>query len=144
MIGEFLYSLSAMEAASAPVLQRYRERVTLSAAAVTVEAIGTPVPADKFCLVLCCTAETVDGAGQTTSRLVVAINDEPRTFSCIVAHSFGSSANGSFLASQFSSVLVGPGERLVAAATFSSGVNPNQVTLDATGLYIPKGNLQLR
>lgn len=144
MIADFLYALSEMEAASAPVLQRYRERFTLSAAAVQVTAVGTPVPRDKFCVVLCVTAETVPGAAQTDVSLVVAINDETNTFSTRIAYAFGSSTVGAFLASQFDYVLLAPGERLVAAAEFSAGANPNQVSCDAIGLYIPKGNLQLR
>lgn len=143
MIADFLYALSEMEAASAPVLQRYRERFTLSAAAAQVTAVGTPVPRDKFCVVLCVTAEATEGAGETVNGMVVAINDETNTFSTRIA--YASLIGTARLTSTFNFVLLAPGERLVCSGEFSpGGPSANQVSCDAIGLYIPKGNLQLR
>lgn len=148
MLGGFLYSLTAKDAISAPVLQRQLERaIGTAVAAPTVTVQSQPTPGDKVCYISNMTFQGQPGAAQTCQRLTATVidssgatiavlcvfNPNPAIAAAInVGHSFACD------------LLLFPGELVQLAGTFNAGAAANQVFLDLHKIHIPKGNLQLR
>lgn len=145
MIGEFLYALTGKEANTQPVLQRVLRRAITTIAATTATANLEPVPLELCWHVTHLNVLAGAGAAQTCSSWRVEIEDENGNFLAEVWRSIPDAAavQSRGDARQVDFILM-PRERLVVDGFFSAGANPNTVSLDAFGVFMPRGNLQLR
>jgi len=145
MLGEFLYGLTQKDAITQPVLQRRIEFTFASTAALLVSVQGPIVPQDKAFLVQHVTVSANAGAGQLTVDTSVSILDSV-SGATVVAVIPPTPQTASRLSGQAMQVefLLMPGERLQAAGDFNLAGVANGVGLHVIGIYLPKGNLQLR
>jgi len=145
MLGEFLYGLTPKDAITQPVLQRRLEFTFASAAALLVSAQGPIVPQDKVFLVQHIAVSANAGAGQLTVDTSVSVVDSV-SGATVVAVIPPTPQTASRLSGQAVQVefLLMPGERLQAAGDFNLAGVANGLGLHVIGLYLPKGNLQLR
>lgn len=141
MIGDFLYLLSDMEARSAPVLQRFMNFVQFSDAAVVVDADSPAVPADKYLLLQNVVGVPTPGGAQTIVQSHLLIIDAIGTTLLILDRS---PAGVGQLRLNGNQVLLAPGERIRFTSQFSAGAVANTCSVHVIGIFLPKGNLQLR
>lgn len=145
MIGDLLYQLSLMEERSAPVLQRLSFRVSQTQSAVTVNANSPNIPADKAFLLLSAAALITAGAGQTVSFMTITYLDQQFVNSTRLSIKTPAAPQAvDSIQLSVAPVLLMPNELVSCSATFNAAANPNNVTLDVSGILLPKGNLQLR
>lgn len=144
-LGDFLYALNLKEARTQPVLQRVLRRQQVTLANTTVTANLDPVPLELIWHVTHLNVNQIAGAAQTASSFRVEIEDENGNFLATVWTSTpDAAAVQSRSAAQPVSFYLMPRERLVVDGFFSAGANPNTIALDAFGLFMPRGTLQLR
>lgn len=143
MLGDFLYRLTDKDAISQPVLQRGLLSGGGNVAAVNVDVLLGPIPADRVFQCTNLSAIGIGGGAQTLGRLdwvifdglnalVNAANWSPNP----PINTWGNSAACDFY--------LWPGEYLRCRGVFSAGAIANVVSAGAIGMYLPKGTLQLR
>lgn len=147
MIGEFLYQLTAKDVISQPVLQRVTLLNGAAAAAVNVDISFPAVPGDRVFWVTHCQSAVIPGAGQIGQRLEWNVIDSVgNNLLSGPAITFNPALAAAQIASHSwtTELLLMPGEVLRARGVFSAGGVANTLSAAAFGIFLPKGNLQLR
>lgn len=143
MIGEFLYALTTKDVISQPVLQRVLQRQGNSGAAVNVDALLPAVPPDRAFVVTNINGIGLAGAAQTTQRLEWNIISEGVDIASLVVWTPNPALQNWGDHAQVDLLLM-PGEQLRCRGVFSAAGASNTVSAGAVGVFLPKGNLQLR
>lgn len=143
-LGSQLYSLSPKELRSAPVLQRVIRREQANVALATVTLNTPPVPLEMIWHLTHLNVYTSSGAAQTTTGWRVEIEDENGNLISELWRNEGGGAVGSRGDAFDLDVLLMPRERLTLDAFFNAGAAANFASLDAIGIFMPRGTIQLR
>lgn len=112
---------------------------------ITVVPFPT-IEAGKILIITFATLIAQSGAGQTVSAMLMAFDDDPSGVSFAFQRELdpfaGVNPKTNHAINWSGEAWVPGGGRVLGSATFSSGVNSNQITMYVGGLLIPRGSVQ--
>lgn len=148
MFWDFLYRLTERDA-TFPQLVYAQLQGSDSGLKTPCQVILIPkVPSDQIFVVFSCSAVAVPGAAQTIDNIELNsqnVNEPARGFNVWLRDIRAPAALVATPASltQQAPLVIPPGYRLQVSANFSGAAANNQLTANATGIYLPRGNFSL-
>jgi len=146
-LGDFLYQLQHQEAVSGPAPQRGILVASAAGLAAQVDADTIPISSEVAFIIKSLSIRATPGAAQTARTFIVqqldGANNTLAELAC-ANNNPAIAANINVGHSWHGEWILMPQERLRASVLFNAGAANNAVLFYVTGIYIPRGNLQLR